>query len=70
VSDQIEITVNGQTRQTPPGLHVRALLEMLGVVPDRVAVELNQTIVRKAEWERTVIPDGAKLEIVQFVGGG
>jgi thiamine biosynthesis protein ThiS len=43
---------------------------MLGVVPDRVAVELNQTIVRKAEWERTVIPDGAKLEIVQFVGGG
>lgn len=70
MSDQIAITVNGQTRQAAAGLHVRALLEELGVVPDRVAVELNRTIVRKAEWDRTVIPDGAKLEIVQFVGGG
>lgn len=70
MSDQIAITVNGQTRHAAPGLHVRALLEELGVVPDRVAVELNRTIVRKAEWDRTVIPDGAKLEIVQFVGGG
>jgi thiamine biosynthesis protein ThiS len=70
VSDQIVIAVNGQTRQTAPGLYVRALLEELGVVPDRVAVELNGTIVRKAEWDNTLIPDGAKLEIVQFVGGG
>jgi thiamine biosynthesis protein ThiS len=70
VPDQIEITVNGVTRQTPAGLNVRALLEALGVTPDRVAVELNRSIVRKPDWENTVVPDGASLEIVQFVGGG
>ncbi len=67
---QIEITVNGVTREIPSGLNVRALLEALGIEPDRVAVELNRSIVRKPDWENTLVPDGASLEIVQFVGGG
>lgn len=70
MSHQIEITVNGEIRRAPAGLNVRALLEALGVAPDRVAVELNRSIVRKPDWDNTVVPDGASLEIVQFVGGG
>jgi thiamine biosynthesis protein ThiS len=70
VSNQIQITVNGQARQIPAGLHVRALLDLLGLTPDRVAVELNRAIVRKTDWDRTQIEDGARLEVVQFVGGG
>jgi thiamine biosynthesis protein ThiS len=33
-------------------------------------VELNKTIVRKREWCNAAVPPGAKLEIVEFVGGG
>jgi thiamine biosynthesis protein ThiS len=70
VSDHIEITVNGETRRAPAGLSVRALLEVLGVTADRVAVELNRVIVRKPDWDHTLVVDGARIEIVQFVGGG
>lgn len=67
---EIEIVVNGETRRAPAGLNVGNLLSWLEIEPSRVAVELNRTIVRKPDWDSTAIEDGAKLEIVQFVGGG
>ncbi len=66
----IKIVVNGEERSAPAGQNVRALLEFLGIEADRVAVELNRSIVRKSEWETTPVADGSALEIVQFVGGG
>lgn len=66
----IGISVNGERRSVPAGLNVRQMLEQLGVAADRVAVEMNRQIVRKAEWESTLVPDGAVFEIVEFVGGG
>lgn len=66
----ISITVNGEPRQIPTGLNVRSLLAEIGLPADRVAVELNREIVRKAEWESTQVTAGASLEIVHFVGGG
>ena len=46
------------------------LLAFLDILPDRVASELNGTIVKKQDWAATSVGAGAKLEIVQFVGGG
>jgi len=66
----IEVTVNGEPREIEGGRTVLQYLESLKIVPDRVAVELNRVIVKKAEWGRTVIERGAQVEIVQFVGGG
>lgn len=64
------ITVNGEERQAPAGITVRALLEELEMPLDRVAVELNRRIIRKTQWDTTVVPEGAHLEVVHFVGGG
>ena len=36
----------------------------------KVAVELNRSIVRKADWEATSAGAGAAVEVVWFVGGG
>lgn len=36
----------------------------------RIAVELNGDILPKAEYDKTVLKDGDKVEIVNFVGGG
>ena len=66
----IEIVVNGESRTVPPGLTVGGLLACLGLDPARVAVELDRRIVRKAEWDSVPVAAGARLEIVQFVGGG
>lgn len=38
--------------------------------PNRIAVEVNEQIVSKSEYDTTVLKDGDVVEIVHFVGGG
>ncbi len=66
----IRLEINGEVRCVPVSGNVRELLENLGIKPDRVAVELNRRIVKRQDWETTVVRDLDRLEIVQFVGGG
>ena len=67
---QIEIVVNGQVQLVPQGCSLAELLVWLRVDPERVAVELNRSIVQREGWDKATVGDGATLEIVQFVGGG
>jgi len=66
----MEILVNGQPRQAPEGQTVLGLLERLQLDPARVAVELDGQILRQTHWKEKALHPGARLEIVQFVGGG
>ncbi|MGA2212057.1 MAG: sulfur carrier protein ThiS [Bryobacteraceae bacterium] len=70
VTKQIEIVVNGQVRLAPEGRTLRQLLAWLEVDSERVAVELNRSIVQRQAWDHASVGPGATLEIVQFVGGG
>lgn len=69
-SQIIEITVNGEPSSILGGQTVDALLIHLGIVRERVAVELDKRIVTKRDWASTTVASGARLEIVEFVGGG
>lgn len=69
-SAQIGIWINGESRSVPGGQTIRQLLEGLDLDPARVAVELDGRIVKPKDWAATLLQDGARLEIVQFVGGG
>jgi len=62
--------INGEEKEFPDGLTLAALVAQLGMKPDRVAVELNQSIVQRGQWEHTELHTGDSLEIVHFVGGG
>ena len=66
----ISIIVNGETRAARVGDTIFDLVSALDLDPERLAVELDRRIVKRADWATTVIPAGAALEIVQFVGGG
>jgi len=66
----IQIVLNGESRLVPEGLNVMELLINVGVDPERVAVELNRTIVRQPDWTKRRVEAAAAVEIVQFVGGG
>lgn len=66
----IEIVVNGEPRAVPAGQRLPELLRHLDIDPSRVAIELNHRIIRKNDWAETPVEAGARLEIVQFVGGG
>jgi thiamine biosynthesis protein ThiS len=66
----ISIMINGESREVPANQCVAALLDWLRIASDRVAVELNRSIVRKRDWEKAAVGNGARIEIVEFVGGG
>lgn len=70
MQEVIQVHINGQPREIPREQSISALLKWLKVGSDRVAVELNKSIVRKRDWERTPVADGSEIEIVEFVGGG
>ena len=69
-AEMIAVSVNGEPRDVPAGRSVATLLEWLNLPADRVAVELNKSIVRKRDWPTTPVADGSQLEVVEFVGGG
>jgi sulfur carrier protein len=63
-------TVNGEALDLPDGLTVQSLLLRLKVAGDRVAVERNGLVVKRARHAEVMLQDGDVLEIVTFVGGG
>jgi thiamine biosynthesis protein ThiS len=64
------VVLNGESRQIAAGTTVSALLRALDLPEDRVAVELDGEILKRPKWIDTEPADGARLEIVHFVGGG
>jgi sulfur carrier protein len=69
----MKLQINGEARifdDPPTPFTLAALLESLGMKPDRVAVELNRDIVPRDRWPDTKLTDGDRLEVVHFVGGG
>jgi thiamine biosynthesis protein ThiS len=66
----LTLIVNGNQTEMIEGSGIGDLIKMLGLDAERVAVELNKRIVRRADWASTTISEGDKVEIVHFVGGG
>ncbi len=66
----VNAIVNGEARSLDPGATLASLVHQLGLDPTRLAIELNRRIVKATAWSQTTIDNGARIEIVQFVGGG
>jgi thiamine biosynthesis protein ThiS len=67
----VQVQINGEQREfADTSLRLKELIEQLSLAPQRIAVEVNRQIVRRADWERTQVSDGDRVEIVHFVGGG
>ncbi len=66
----IDVLVNGEPRSIARGTTLARLLEELGVAAERVAVERNGALVRRAEHAALALCAGDVLEIVTLVGGG
>lgn len=66
----MEITLNGDKRTVVDGATIAALLNQFDLSPQRVAVELNRRLVRRAGFDQTILKTGDEVEIVTLVGGG
>ena len=66
----MELTVNGKKLEATDGATIITLLEELQINPLRVAVQLNQRIIKRELYERTALQAGDTLEIITFMAGG
>lgn len=64
------ITLNGEPHTLDGPLSVTDLLTRLSIDPRRVAVEYNFVILKRPMFEVTLVNEGDRIEIVNFVGGG
>ncbi len=64
------IQVNGTEREVPDNATVAQMLAALAVPCRGVAVAVDGTVVARTDHERTVVPDGAEVEVLTAVQGG
>jgi thiamine biosynthesis protein ThiS len=51
----MNITINGEKKEIPTKVNLSELLENLSLPSERIAIELNKTVVRKKDWENIQI---------------
>lgn len=66
----MRVYINGEGKEVSGTPSLAELIDQLDLPAARIAVELNREVVRRSEWESTVLHDDDRLEIVHFVGGG
>ena len=66
----MQIKLNGEIHELAETHTLEDLVSELALTPQRVAIELNQSVIRRDLWEQTILNEGDRVEIVHFVGGG
>lgn len=70
MSTGLHVTINGEKREVPAPITIEGLIRYLALAPDRLAVERNLEVVRRADWPQLILEEGDRIEIIHFVGGG
>lgn len=65
----MKLKVNGEDIETAAAT-VLQLLQERDIKPERVAVEVNLNVLKRADFVYHLLRDGDAVEIVYFVGGG
>ena len=66
----MKVHVNGEVRELSGALSLAELVTQLDLPAARIAIELNREVVRRSDWDSTMLKDDDRIEIVHFVGGG
>ena len=66
----MQVFVNGDAFEIADGATVADLVGRLSDDPRGMAIERNREIVPRSAHAVTVLCEGDRLEVVQFVGGG
>lgn len=67
---QIKIFLNGEEKIINNNVSVAGLILQLGLDVKKIAIEKDLEILQPEKFSETFLQDGARLEIVHFIGGG
>jgi len=66
----LKIIVNGQDKEFKENITLNILLKELSLDGKVMAAAVNMDIVKQDSWDKHILVDGDKLELLDFVGGG
>ena len=66
----IKIFLNGDTKEIKQNLTLTDLLKDLEITSKHIAIELNDEVVFKSDWNSRILANEDKLEVVKAIGGG
>ena len=66
----MRITLNGRPETLDSAMTLGRLLTQLKLEPIRVAVEINEDLIPRKIFAKTVLREGDRIEVVTLVGGG
>ena len=66
----IKISVNGDIKEINEDLNITQLIEVLDYKIKGFAVAVNMTFISIAEYKKTIIKEGDKIDILSPVQGG
>ena len=66
----MNVIVNGQPAELSDGATTAAAVQVLTSAASGIAVAVNGEVVRRSEWESTVLADGDRIEVLTAVQGG
>ncbi len=66
----MEIFLNGKAQSVENNFRISALIKKLNLENKRLAVEVNNDIVPRSQFESHVLSARDKVEIVHAIGGG
>jgi sulfur carrier protein len=66
----LKIIVNGNDKEFKESTTLLAVLEELSLDAKVMAAAVNMNIIKQDIWDKHIMIDGDKLELLDFVGGG
>ena len=66
----LNLRINDEDPAVVENTSLQELVTQLKLTPERIAIEVNQKVVRRADWATTLLKEDDRIEIVHFVGGG
>jgi thiamine biosynthesis protein ThiS len=66
----MQIEINGEMHKLSGQVSVSDIIEKLDLANKRIAIEINEELVPRSTFDRHLLHDGDKIEIVHAIGGG
>ena len=67
---KIKIFLNGELLEIESGLTISKLLINFEIDPNKIAIEKDLEIINPQDFNKIILTENSKIEIVHFIGGG
>lgn len=66
----MKLIINGETQTVADAINISQLIEALALQNKRLAVEVNQELIFRSDYDQHQLQADDVVEIVQAIGGG